>query len=121
MSGKRSVLLQTAICSVLGNNSRTVLVKALLDPASQQTYIATKLVKILNLKPLREMKITVKKFACEEKSIDAKEYEIQLKDHEGGIIPIKAVAVPRICETIGEQVVQTAVKMHPFIRTPKLL
>ena len=35
----KSVLLQTAICEVMGNNDRIVRVKALLDPGSQQTYI----------------------------------------------------------------------------------
>ena len=52
---KKSVLLQTAVCNLIGNNDRTEAVKALFDCGSQQTYIANRLVKPLNLKPVRDI------------------------------------------------------------------
>ena len=75
----KSVLLQTAMCTVIGNNEKDVCIKALLDPESQQTYINKRLVKILNLKPLRNVNMVIKAFASESKEIEAKEYEIKIK------------------------------------------
>ena len=120
MGEKSLVLLQTAVLSVMGNNQRIVGVKALFDSCSQQTYIAQRLTKILNLKPLRDISMLVKTFGSEAKNIDAKEYEINLRCSNGEIVPVRAVAVPSVCEKIGGQIVQKAIKVHPFIKTLKL-
>ena len=38
----------------------------------------------------------------------------------GEVIPIKAFAVPRICEKLGSQVVQKAINLHPSLEKFKL-
>ena len=105
------------MCDIIGNNSRSVKVKALFDSGSQQTYAANRLVKILNLKPLREISMLVKTFASEAKRTEAKEYEIIIKAANGEAVPVKAVGVPTICDKIAGQVVKKAVKKHPFLQT----
>ena len=57
----KSILLPTAMCNLIGNNDRTVAVKALFHSGSQQTYIANHLVKVLNLK-LREVNMLVQTY-----------------------------------------------------------
>ena len=69
---KMCVLLQTALCKVIGNNKHVMLVKALFDSCPQQTYIANRLVKALNLKPLREINLTVRTFFSEAKILKGK-------------------------------------------------
>ena len=58
----------------------------------------------------------VKTFASEEKKFGAEEYKIRVETEGGVVIPIKAVAVPKICEKFGSQIVQTTIKgdVHTF-------
>ena len=94
VDGKQSVLLQTAICNVIGNNQRVVVVKALFNSCSQQTYISNRLVKILNLKPLRDISM-IRMFCSEAKTLYVKEYEIKIQLLHGEVLPIKAIAIPK--------------------------
>ena len=116
LGSSKSVLLQTALCNVSGNNKHVLTVKALFDSCSQQTYIADRLVKILNLKPIREINMVVRTFGSEAKTMDVKEYEINVRFKNGAVFPMKAVAVPQICEKLRSQVVNRAINLHPFIQ-----
>ena len=112
----KSVLFQTAMCNLIGNNDRTISVKALFDSGSQQTYIANHLAKILNLKPLREVNMLVQTFGSNAKNLNAQEYEIKIHSCTGDIIPLHAIAVPKICDKIAGEIVKKAVKRHPFMQ-----
>ena len=120
VDGKQLVLLQTAICNVIGNNQQVVVVKALFDLRSQQTYISNRLVKILNLKALRDISMMVRTFCSEAKNLHVKEYEIKIQLLNGEVLPIKVIVVPKICEKMRDQIVQKAVKVHPFIKQRRL-
>ena len=115
---KKSVLLQTAVCNLIGNNDRTVAVKALFDCGSQQTYIANRLVKPLNLEPVRDINMQVKTFGADPQNLRAKEYLIKLQSSTGDVIPIQAIS--KTCDKISGQIVKKAVKRHPFIQKLKL-
>ena len=91
-------MLQTAICKLIGNNDRTVSVKALFDCGSQQTYIANRLIKALNLKAVRDINMQVKTFGADPQQLKAKEYVIKLQSSGDEVIPIQVIGVPKICE-----------------------
>ena len=95
-------------------------VKALFDCGSQQTYIANRLVKLLNLKPVRDINMQVKTFGADPQNLRAKEYLIKLQSSTGDVIPIQAIGVPKICDKISGQIVKKAVKRHPFMQMLKL-
>ena len=103
VSGRETVLLQTAQCEAIsGNNSKAIGIKCLFNSCSQQTYVTEKLVKNLGLKPLRHFSMVVKAFGENDgKPVNVSEYELNLRSCSGKIIKIKAVAVPTICVPVG--------------------
>ena len=62
----------------------------------------------------------VKTFGSNAKNLNAQEYEIKIHSCTGDIVPLKAIAVPKICDKIAGQIVKKAVKRHPFTQNLRL-
>ena len=117
------VLLQTANAFAGDiNDTKFELVKIVFDSCSQQTYITESLAKSLNLKPIREVNMSIKSFGNKRAQVKTlHEYEVCIKPNDkGSSYFIKAVAVPTICTPISGQNINVALEKHPFLRDLKL-
>ena len=85
-TSKTSVLPQTATAIVPDNKEkRQLLVKVLLDPGSQRTYLSQHLFDYLKLVPIRKQTVTIKIFGNEnENSVELKEYSFCVRGMSGG-------------------------------------
>ena len=77
----QSILLQTACGYVTDEKEKKVEgIVILLDSCSQQSFISQRIVKILQLAPIREMNMTIKAFGNSRgKNMRLKEYQVVLK------------------------------------------
>ena len=109
-----TVLLQTAN-GIAESESRALGVRVLFDSGAQQTYITEKVVKDLNLSPIRQVNMCVKTFgSSREKVSSVKEYELHLKGES--TVKIKAFAVPTICAPVSGQDIRTVLKEFPHLK-----
>ena len=114
-----SILLQTAHAIATDEKEKQCcILKILLDPGSQQTFITQRIIDELKLKPLRELNMGVSGF------LSHRAGEMKLKEYEIRLLPmnskenhlIKVLSVPRICSKIKGQNLNCVLKKLNFIR-----
>ena len=118
-----TILLQTADAKIINKKKNCHYVaKVLFDSCSQQTYIAEKVVKKLNLAPVREINIGIKPFNSDrEKVMKLKEYDLCLNScYNNSDIYIRALALPNICLPVGGQFIDVAVTQNPSLQSINL-
>ncbi|XP_066923450.1 uncharacterized protein [Clytia hemisphaerica] len=109
-----TVLLQTAN-GIAESDNKARGVRVLFDSGAQQTYITEKVVKDLNLSPIRKVNMCVKTFgSSKEKISSVKEYELSLKGDS--TVKIKAFAVPTICAPVSGQDIGTVLEEFPHLK-----
>ena len=118
-----TVLLQTANGYIADEKERRMQpVKILLDSCSQQTYVSQKVVKNLELNPIREVSMNIKAFGSNEgKDMLLKEYQIVLKPkNKSSSMYMKALAIPSICAPISGQNLKLAMEQNEFLNNLNL-
>jgi hypothetical protein len=113
------VFLKTAVASISSNGCRCV-ANILFDDGSQRSFITTKLSKELKMRTIRREPVQLVAFGGkggEERVYDVKEFNIIGDNDE--IIPIAALAVPRIAAPIRNKISED-IRNLPHLRNLKL-
>ena len=114
-----SVLLQTA--NVLISDKKCEKhrgVKLLLEPGSQQTFVAEKIINTLDLKRVRSVNMGIRGFLSnKEGEMSLKEYELKITSMDGKYTSlINALGVPKICPNIQGQNLSCVTQDHEFTK-----